>query len=231
MHPAPSVIIFTALSGLGFGLFAWLGIGMPLVSGVGAFVFFAIAYVLAVGGLLASLLHLGNPQRFLKAFSQWRSSWLSREAWLSVAALCVMGAYAIGAIFFGVRLVWLGWLGAALSLGTVFATSMIYTSIKAVPRWHHFSTPVLFLLLSVAGGALLAGQIGASIPLLLFAGAWQLLVWHWGDRQFEKQGSTIETATGLGGGSVRLFEGPHTGTSYLTREMVMQVGRKHAKNL
>jgi len=119
MHPAPSVIVFTALSGLGFGLLFWLGIGMPDVGGWGAFVFFTTAYALAVGGLLASTFHLGNPQRFMKAFSQWRTSWLSREAWLSVAALCVMGVYAIGAIFFGARIVWLGWLGAALSLATI----------------------------------------------------------------------------------------------------------------
>jgi len=109
---------------------------------------------------------------------------------------------------------------------------MIYTSIRAVPRWNHFSTPVLFPAVSIAGGALLAGQNGIAIPLLIIAGAWQLLVWHWGDQQFGKRGSTIKTATGLGGdGEVRLFEGPHTGTSYLTREMVYQVGRKHARNL
>jgi hypothetical protein len=27
MHPAPSVILFSVLSGLGFGMLAWLGIG------------------------------------------------------------------------------------------------------------------------------------------------------------------------------------------------------------
>ena len=32
MHPAPSVIIFTSLSGLGFGLMFWLGLGLPDVS-------------------------------------------------------------------------------------------------------------------------------------------------------------------------------------------------------
>ena len=29
MHPAPSVIAFTTLSGLGFGLLFWLGMGLP----------------------------------------------------------------------------------------------------------------------------------------------------------------------------------------------------------
>ena len=49
MHPAPSVIIFTSLSGLGFGLLTFLGFGMPAPTGLVAFVFFAIAYLLAVG--------------------------------------------------------------------------------------------------------------------------------------------------------------------------------------
>ena len=231
MHPAPSVILFTVLSGLGFGMLAWLGLGMPAVTGWVAFGYFFIAYALAVGGLLASLLHLGNPQRFLKAFLQWRSSWLSREAWLSVSSLCVMGLFALGAIFFGGGWSLLGWLGAVLSLVTVYCTSMIYTSLKTVPRWNHPSTPVLFVLLSVAGGALLTGQIIASVPLLVLAGACQLLVWHRGDKSFAERGSSIASATGLTGGDVRLFEGPHTGTSYLTREMVFQVGRKHVRVL
>jgi len=50
MHPAPSVILFSVLSGLGFGMLAWLGIGKPPMTGMFAFVFFFIAYALAVGG-------------------------------------------------------------------------------------------------------------------------------------------------------------------------------------
>ena len=36
MHPAPSVIAFTTLSGLGFGLLFWLGLGYPNVTGTTA---------------------------------------------------------------------------------------------------------------------------------------------------------------------------------------------------
>ena len=42
MHPTPSVIIFTALSGLGFGLLVFLGLQMHDVTGGVAFIFFAI---------------------------------------------------------------------------------------------------------------------------------------------------------------------------------------------
>ena len=72
MHPAPSVIIFTSLTGLGFGLLVFLGLGLPDTSGVVAFVFFAIAYLLAIGGLISSTFHLGRPERAIKAFSQWQ---------------------------------------------------------------------------------------------------------------------------------------------------------------
>ena len=91
MHPAPSVIIFTTLSGLGFGMLAWMGLGLPAVTGWIAFVMFAIGFGLAVGGLLASTFHLGHPERAWKAFSQWRSSWLSREGVFAVADLLSMG--------------------------------------------------------------------------------------------------------------------------------------------
>ncbi|MGR3344876.1 MAG: dimethyl sulfoxide reductase anchor subunit family protein [Paracoccaceae bacterium] len=232
MHPAASVILFTALSGLGFGLLAWLGAGLPAATGRTAFMFYFIAFALSVGGLVASTFHLGNPRRALKAFSQWRSSWLSREGWSAVLALLVMAAYAIGAIFFGVRNEILGWLGATLCMATVFTTSMIYAQIKAVPRWNHPTTPLMFFCYSISGGALLAGQFAIASVLLLLCGATQFVVWHFADQRFAARASTIETATGLGRiGKVRQFEPPHTGTNYLLHEMVYVVARKHAKRL
>lgn len=232
MHPAPSVIVFTTLSGLGFGLLFWLGLGLPAVSGWVAFVFFAIGYALAVGGLMASTFHLGHPERAWKAFSQWRSSWLSREGVCAVAALVVMGIYGAGLVFFDERLALLGWLGAALALGTVFTTSMIYAQLKTVPRWKTPLTPALLIAISLAGGALLAGQVSAALILIPIAGVLQILWWVRGDGAFAASGTDMATATGLGHiGSVRAFEPPHTGPNYLLRELVFQVGRKHALKL
>ncbi|TNF59550.1 MAG: dibenzothiophene desulfurase [Rhodobacteraceae bacterium] len=232
MHPAASVILFSTLSGLGFGLLAFLGLGHPASTGWVAFVFFAIAYALAVGGLMASTFHLGHPERALKAFSQWRSSWLSREAWAAVAALVVMGFYAIGRVFLGADWAILGWLGATLSLVTVLTTSMIYTQLKTVPRWNSPLTPGLYLSYALAGGALLAGQVDWARILLCVAAAVQLIWWRRGDDALERSGTTLATATGLGSiGTPRAFEPPHTGPNYLTREMVFVVGRAHARLL
>lgn len=230
MHPAPSVIVFSTLSGLGFGLLFWLGLGLPPVTGTTAFAFFTIAYLLAVGGLIASTFHLGHPERALKAFTQWRSSWLSREAWTSVTALIVMAAFGAGAVFGGAHWTLIGLLGAALSLGVVFTTSMIYTQMRTVPRWKTMLTPALFLITSLAGGALLAGQTGLAMALLPVAGVVQVMWWVRGDRALAQSGTTLNTATGLPG-TVRAFEPPHTGTNYLLREFVYVVGRKHALKL
>jgi sulfite dehydrogenase (quinone) subunit SoeC len=232
MHPAPSVIIFTSISGLGFGLLIFLGFGLPAPMGVIAFIFFALAYALAVGGLMASTFHLGHPERALKAFSQWKTSWLSREAWLAVAALIVMALYGAGLVFYGIAVAPLGWLGAFLSLATVYATSMIYAQLKTIPRWNTPLTSLLFVILSLAGGGLLAGQVPIALALLVGAGIVQVAYWIWGDQALEKSGTNMASATGLGGqGSVRAFEPPHTGTNYLLREFVHVVGRKHAAKL
>lgn len=232
MHPAPSVIVFSTFSGLGFGLLVFLGLGMPAVTGWSAFAFFVIAYLLAVGGLISSTFHLGRPERALKAFSQWRSSWLSREAWCAVAALALMAIYGAGLVFFGQRWVLVGLLGAVASLGTVFTTSMIYGQLKTVPRWNSPLTPANFLSLCIAGGALLSGQVIWAVVLLLVAASIQIATWMRGDTAFAQSGTNMETATGLGDiGSVRAFEPPHTGTNYLLREFVHVIGRKHAQKL
>ena len=232
MHPSPSVIIFTALSGLGFGLLVFLGLKMPDVTGVLAFIFFVIGFGLAVGGLISSTFHLGRPERSLKAFKQWRSSWLSREAIAAVFTLSVMAVYAIGRIFFEYDIRILGVVGAILSVVTVFTTSMIYAQLKSIPRWNTKLTPAYFLSLSLAGGALLAGQITFCLLLLSISGIIQLLVWIKGDRALAVSGTTIESGTGLGTiGRVRAFEPPHTGTNYLLKEFVHTVGRKHSAKL
>ena len=232
MNPAPSIIIFTVLSGLGFGMLAYLAAGMVTLSGWVAFFVWGLGYALVLAGLASSAFHLGNPQRALLAFTQWRSSWLSREAWASVLALVALAPCALA-----------DWLGfdwphalrlpaAGLALATVFATSLIYATIRAVPRWNHWTTPVLFLAFALAGGALLTFQTGPGLVLLPVLGLLQVAVFIHGDGLFAARGATLASATGLSGrGSVSIFERPHTGDNYLLREMIYVVGRKHLKKL
>ena len=94
MHPALSVIFFTTLSGAGYGVLMWLGVllvveyfsdqralgPLPVVWAA----LLVVASVLIAIGLFSSMLHLGKPGRAWRAFSQWRTSWLSREGVMSV---------------------------------------------------------------------------------------------------------------------------------------------------
>jgi DMSO reductase anchor subunit len=224
MHPAPSVIVFTVLSGMGFGFLALLGL-----AGAG-FWGWALGYGLAVTGLVASTFHLGNPQRALLAFTQWRSSWLSREAVLAVAALLTLAPMALSDwLGLGLPRV-IGWAGAGLALATVAATGMIYAQIRAVPRWHHWLTPVLFLSFALVGGLILGGQARAAVLACLALVLVLRLAFTLGDQAFARAGQSLNTATGLAG-KVSVFEWPHTGDNYLLREMIHVVGRRHAETL
>lgn len=232
MHPAPSIILFTTLSGAGFGMLAFLGLDVPAPRGWAAFAFFLLAYLLAGGGLIASVFHLGHPERSAKAFSQWRSSWLSREAWAAVITLVLMAVYGAGLVFFDIRLRIFGIPGGLLAISTVFSTSMIYTQMRSVPRWNHWSPPVVFLGYAIVAGALLTGRVDLARALLPLMFALQAFAWIDQDRRERDSETSLATATGLGGiGKVRAFEPPHTGPNYLTQEMVFRVARRHVKVL
>lgn len=228
MHPAPSLIAFTTLSGLGFGLMAWLGAGSVHGGRLVAAAFVLLALGLAGAGLLASLLHLGQPRRFLKAFREWRSSWLSREAWAACATMAAFALYGLLWVL-DLRIAALGWLVAALATATVFCTAMIYAQMRSVPRWRSPLTPAIFLLAALAGGALLADAVAPARVLLAALAAAQVADWIRGDRALARSGTSLATATGLGRlGALRSFAPPHTGENYLTREMGFVLARRHA---
>jgi DMSO reductase anchor subunit len=243
VHPAASIIVFTTLSGMGFGLVAALGLGLLAPGGGAVFWGSALAVALTGAGLSASLLHLGHPERAWRALSQWRSSWLSREGVLSLATLVIFAAYAGARVFLDAAIWPLGWLAALLAALTVYATAMIYASLRTVAMWNRALTPACYLGFAAAGGTLLLALLaqifgqrsaGAEVAaLLLLLAAWGLkLAWWRGAEATGYAGSTPESATGLGHiGRVRLFEAPHTSPNYLMREMVHVVGRRHAAKL
>jgi len=232
MHPAPSVILFTIFSGIGFGLFFFLGLGFFSTDHLLNFGLFFLAYGFSILGLLSSLFHLGNPQRFLKAFSQWKTSWLSREGVFSTLTLMVMAPFAVGKIFLDKEFLILGTIGSILAIITIFCTAMIYAQLKTVPRWNNLATPILFLLYSLGSGTFLVSEFKIAAMIFIISSFVQAYAWFNGDQLFSKAGSTVKTATGLGHiGEVRLLEGPHTGTNYLLKEMVYIVGRKHRNKL
>jgi sulfite dehydrogenase (quinone) subunit SoeC len=242
MHPAFSIIVFTTLSGLGYGLAAMLGLGVLDPAAVATKAAYLAAISLIGTGLLSSTMHLGNPQRAWRALSQWRSSWLSREGVMAMITFVPLLWSAWAAIFESRHLFISGLITSAFAMVTVCCTGMIYASLKSIDAWHTSLTPLCFMLFALAGGltlASLAAACGAGNALYPAAGAVAVTVmaWfaktQWRRRMLHLQPlSTPDTATGLGHiGRVRLFERPHLNENYLTREMGFKVARKHASKL
>jgi sulfite dehydrogenase (quinone) subunit SoeC len=251
MNPAYSVILFTVSSGAGYGLLALLGL-VGNAHGKASTPEFAItsmalALALITIGLLSSTAHLGRPERAWRAFSQWRSSWLSREGVAAVATYPV--ALAFGACWSGLVdaqgwIAPLGMLTTALCAVTVYCTGMIYAQLKAIPAWNNrFTVPIYLILALTTGSGLMnvlayafgsfqtgAGKFMALLTLLLVFTSIVLKYFYW--RHLRNSGGryTMAEATGLGAG-VRQWEVPHTSRNFIMKEMGFVVGRAHAGRL
>ncbi|MER9016389.1 DmsC/YnfH family molybdoenzyme membrane anchor subunit [Mesorhizobium sp. M0898] len=248
MHPAFSVVFFTTATGAGYGLLALLGVlaGQGFIppdfwlglTGMG------LALGLISTGLLSSAGHLGRPERAWRAFSQWRSSWLSREGVASVATFVPAGLFGIGWVVLGRTSGWAavaGLLAAVGAVATVCTTGMIYASLKPIAQWHsRFTLPAYLVFSAMTGSvllnALLQGFAAGSnmllaAALLLTALGWglKLATWRYNDRL--EIPTNANTATGLSGGTVRSLEWPHTEENYLLKEMGFRIARKHSAKL
>jgi DMSO reductase anchor subunit len=248
MHPAFSVIAFTTLCGFGYGLMSLLGVFAPLgllpdepVFGLAAL---ALAVALVTFGLLSSTMHLGRPERAWRAFSQWQSSWLSREGVASVITYVPAVLFGFGWFFRGLHDPWTLAAGGGLAvcaLTTVATTGMIYASLKPIPQWNTGYTTPGYLLFALMSGATLLSAVcllfgtlnAAATAVAAIATAtgwlWKALTWQANDAL--RLPATLNTATGLAGGSVRSIEWPHTEENYLLKEMGYRVARKHAAKL
>jgi sulfite dehydrogenase (quinone) subunit SoeC len=247
MNPAYSVILFTTASGAGYGLLALLGLVGFNHGPVSIFAFGITALFIALGlitvGLLSSTLHLGHPERAWRAFSQWRSSWLSREGVAAVATY-------IPALLFGA--VWtdiihapaligpLGLLTGIMCIITVFCTAKIYSTLKTIRAWNNALTEPVYLAFALAtGGALMTAiatvfgryqifQAILTIAAVILVAILKYLYWRSIDSA--ERTHTMAAATGLGAG-VRQWEVPHTSENYIMKEMGFAVARKHALKL
>jgi DMSO reductase anchor subunit len=250
MHPALSVILFTTVAGAGYGL-------LGLLCGLGAtghltadrwlgIVGFALALLAIGGGLICSTFHLGRPARAWRAFFHWPSSWLSREAVLSLLTLVPAAAFLIawlrgGGLDDGLTAIY-GLGAAGLAILTVIATAMIYASLKPIRAWRNlWVVPNYLVLAAMTGGLWLATLLhgfglaqpwhGELLLLVIIAACLiKLIYWYSIDRR--KGRSTPQSATGLGViGKVRSFERPNVIDNFVMREMAFQIARRHAVKL
>lgn len=255
MHPAFSVIFFTTLSGAGYGLWIWTVLYATRLNGhvetVIPYLSLLVGAVLVAVGLASSVGHLGKPLRAWRAFSQWRTSWLSREGVLAVTTFIPI-VVLFGSEFLPrmdpilaevLMLVCVCWLVVG-SIATVLCTAMIYASLQPIPAWSHRLVPGIYLVFALhTGGLLLLAFIAMTVGLidpelsalavfLTSMLAWRLKRRYW--RDIDRGDMPVSRASALGLPADRVatvFERPHTEANYLTREMGYVVARKHAARL
>ncbi len=249
MHPAYSVILFTTASGAGYGLLALLAVFgaagiLPAHTWFG-FVGIGLGVALVAAGLLSSTFHLGRPERAIRAFTQWRSSWLAREGVAAVATFAPVAVFGVGWVFLNDMSGPFAWAGAAtavMAFVTVSCTAMIYASLKTIRQWNNALTLPAYLALGLATGALLLVLVAAlfgvyrpafaTLALALLVIGLVIKIAYWRQIDAEPPRSTLGTATGLDRfGEVRLLEMPHTEENFIMREMGYAVARKHARRL
>jgi DMSO reductase anchor subunit len=250
MHPAYSVILFTTASGAGYGMLALLTLAGVQHGPASSFMFGAtaigIAAALIVIGLLASTFHLGHPERAWRAFSQWRSSWLSREGIAAIVTFVPALVFAVtwtGAVDAPQLIAPLGLVTAVMCAITVFCTAKIYSTLKTVRAWHHPLTVPVYLAFALATGAPLFMAVASAfdrwqvfqaiLSLAAIAVAVALKFAYWRSIDTAERTHTIEAATGLArqGGKVRQWEVPHTSANFVMREMGYAVARRHSRKL
>lgn len=237
MHPAFSVLVFTVMSGAGYGLMTLLVLGhinglsqlqdsnVLLSAGI-------LSLVMITVGLLSSTLHLANPKNAWRSFSRFRTSWLSREAVFAVlfypAALTYLAAVWFNGSEVSSIVLLSGSLAAALAMVTLFCTSMIYASLKTIRQWNSSLTPVNYIALGLMSGSLLLAAVQAAISgnlssvlnqlalgLVVLGAVVKLIYLFWIGKP---AGSTINTATGFTQASVRLLDQGHTSNGFLNNE-------------
>lgn len=249
MHPAFSVVIFTSFAGAGYGMLFLLGL-LAAARHHPADLRFNLAslvltFTLMVVGLLSSTRHLKHPERAWRAFSQWRSSWLSREAVAVVLTFVPAGIFALAWLAF-VRLegIWTLFplLSALGAVAVVACTAQIYASLRTIPEWHQPLVLPLYLAFALVTGTLWVNAItwsfGVTAPfapilaLIALVVAWGLKLLYWRRIDGLKSETSTASATGLGRpGGVRTFDPPHAGVNYVMTEMGFRIGRRHARKL
>jgi len=261
LKPALSIVFFTVSSGAGLGLLAWITLIdlfasealSPQVQWRAA----TLGLVLLAAGLASSVLHLAKPQNAWRALSRFRTSWLSREAILATVLFPVAATYIVltAARSGGA---WRSFLAVAtclLAWAVLFATAMIYASLKPIRQWRTPWTPANYLLLGHWSGALLLATIVVAydaaprmllaLALLVGVAALAAKLTYWASIGEKAAGArtapTLERAIGVPAGvhgpgpmtvaQARLLDAGHSHGTFLTNEFGFELARQHARFL
>ncbi|MCU7940822.1 MAG: dimethyl sulfoxide reductase anchor subunit [gamma proteobacterium symbiont of Bathyaustriella thionipta] len=199
MQPAFSVIFLTTLIGMGQGLFLAIYTEqvysvLNVVEKTSTVEFYslgsAVALLLLILGLMASIFHLGRPERAWRAASMWRTSWLSREVIILPTVMGFIFLYGLvhfmdwniivmtfGAVEIDLSII-IGALTTLFVFSLYIATGMIYACLKFLQEWHSPLTVINYLLLGSASGFTLATFIAAykHPELISFFAGWSIVL-------------------------------------------------------
>ena len=171
------MVIFTVFAQMSVGAFLVLGViqtfgsirhSSATVDRLADPALYAIGPTLVLG-LIASMFHMHDVANVLNVVRHVGSSWLSREILLGT------GFAGLGFLFAAAQ--WFKWgsplfrqilaaVTALVGVGLVYVMSMIYYSLKAVPSWNTWFTPVQFGLTTVLLGSLAVGA--AMLTAIMF---------------------------------------------------------------
>jgi sulfite dehydrogenase (quinone) subunit SoeC len=244
MKPALSVIFFTVLSGAGLGLAIWTVIACQFVRAMDDATFVTsmiFSFVLTTAGLISSTLHLANPKNAWRAFSRFKTSWLSREGVLAIVFYPLAGLFILSMwknaappiqMLFGALVI-------VCALAILYCTGMIYACLKTIPLWHSWRTPVKYVLYGLLSGLLIfvaivargdmpmEGWLRVALALLFVA----LLFWMTTPSEIAEEQHTLNDALGFKEGRVRLLDVGHTHGTFLTNEFGFRIARARAASL
>ena len=239
MHPSKSIIFFTVISGTGYGIFAGLLFNILFIDISYTFEYklflSLLSFLMISAGLLSSTLHLGHPERAWRAFSQWKTSWLSREGLAAVITFIPMCLfYYFWIIDIQIYVIFLI-LTNIFSIITIFCTGQMYASLKTIPSWNNPLVTPIYILNGITVGSLFVYSLNFyfSYNTELYENfIYIIIIINFGSKVIywmsisKKTNTNIQSAVGIKSNDITFFEGPHTGKNYLTTEMINTIYKK-----
>ena len=245
MHPSKSIIFFTVFSGTGYGILLCLSC-LALVMEINfdnnfKLFLIIISFAFISSGLLSSTLHLGHPERAWRSFSQWKSSWLSREGLAAVLTFLPLMIFYILWYIDNIFYIFFLHTTSIFCLITIYCTGQMYATLKTIPAWNNNLVTPIYVINAICMGTLsvycftrfyefeIIYLYHLTILSLTLCLIMKIIYWY---NIGKNTKSTANSATGLGkNNNISLFEGPHTGKNFLTTEMINRIKEEKANFL
>lgn len=191
LHVLP-LILFTTLGGAAAGLYVVYVVGPAGLAKEGPqgkmlWLLPAVCFVLLAAGLLFTLLHLGQPLRFMNGLHN-PNSMISQESYWAMSFATLLLIDCILSFVKKIEVRPLRWMGAIAASGLMVVTSLAYYKSLGVAAWHTEATIPFFIVGDLAMGCALclmfvkeeASARGLAITLIALGAAWLVSIVAYG---------------------------------------------------